>query len=161
LVIERKKLLKQERIMPVGTRKIETTREDLKSLPGAWIELRQLSYDEMLERRDGATQILMERGIKNADSQQMAVKVLNRWSNQYSFPRCIEDHNITDEQGVKLDFSRPERVFPILDPKVGAEIEALIDKLNQEDEVGEDFTPVPDSLSVDGEKSPETTSEAS
>src|SRR6476619_493921 len=93
--------------MPVATRKIETEKHDLKTLPGAWVELRQLSYDEMLERRDGATQILMERGIKNTDSQQMNVKVLNRWSNQYSFPRCIVDHNLTDEQNIPLDFNKP------------------------------------------------------
>lgn len=147
--------------MPVATRKIETVKHDLKSLPEAWVELRQLSYDEMLERRDGATQILMERGIKNADSQQMNVKVLNRWSNQYSFPRCIVDHNLTDDQGKQLDFSKPERVFPMLDPKVGAEIEALIDKLNQEDDIEEGFTPAPDSSSQGETSSPANGSETS
>jgi hypothetical protein len=140
--------------MPVATRKIESVRHDLKSLPEAWVELRQLSYDEMLERRDGATQILMERGIRDTDSQQMNVKVLNRWSNQYSFPRCITDHNLTDDQGKLLDFSKPEFVFPMLDPKVGAEIESLIDKLNQEDEKAEDFTPAPDSSLPDGGNEP-------
>ena len=147
--------------MPVATRKIETVKYDLKSLQGAWIELRQLSYDEMLERRDGATQILMERGIKDTDSQQMNVKVLNRWSNQYSFPRCIVEHNLTDETGKLLDFSKPEYVFPMLDPKVGAEIESLIDKLNQEDEEPEVFTPPQDSSSLDGPSEPSNDSEAS
>lgn len=147
--------------MPVATRKIETVKYDLKSLNGGWVELRQLSYDEMLERRDGATQILMERGIKDTDSQQMNVKVLNRWSNQYSFPRCIVDHNLTDETGKQLDFSKPEFVFPMLDPKIGAEIESLIDKLNQEDEKAEDFTPLPDSSSPDGPSEPSSDSEAS
>lgn len=147
--------------MPVATRKIESVRYDLKSLPGAYVELRQLSYDEMLERRDGATQILMERGVKNTDSQQMNVKVLNRWSNQYSFPRCITDHNLTNEDGVPLDFSKPEHVFKLLDPKVGAEIEALIDKMNQEDEVGEDFQPAPASSLQDGQSKPKNDSEAS
>lgn len=147
--------------MPVGTRKAETVRHDLKSLEGAFVELRQLSYDEMLERRDGATQILMERGIKNTDSQQMNVKVLNRWSNQYSFPRCISDHNITDENGVQLDFSKPELVFRILDPRLGAEIESLIDKMNQEEEDAETFTPALDSSSQDGASKPPNDSEVS
>ena len=147
--------------MPVATRKIETVRHDLKSLSGAWVELRQLSYDEMLERRDGATQILMERGIKDTDSQQMNVKVLNRWSNQYSFPRCIVEHNLTDDTGKLLDFSKPEYVFPMLDPKVGAEIESLIDRLNQEDEEPEVFTPPQDSSSPDGQSEPSSDSEAS
>lgn len=147
--------------MPVATRKIETVRHDLKTLEGGYVELRQLSYDEMLERRDGATQILMERGIRGDDNQQMNVKVLNRWSNQFSFPRCIADHNLTDENGAALDFSKPEHVFRILDPKVGAEIESLIDKLNQEDDVSEDFTHAPDSSSQDGQNSQKTDSEAS
>jgi hypothetical protein len=115
----------------------------------------------MLERRDGATQILMERGIRNTDSQQMNVKVLNRWSNQYSFPRCIVDHNLTDEQGAQLDFSKPEYVFPMLDPKIGAEIESLIDALNQEDTDSETFTPAPSSSSQDGGNEPPSTTEAS
>ena len=147
--------------MPVATRKAETVRHDLKSLPGAWVELRQLSYDEMLERRDGATQILMERGIRNADSNQMAVKVLNRWSNQYSFPRCIVGHNITDEAGTPLDFKNPDKTFPILDPKIGAEIESFIDKMNQEDEVGEDFTSPPDSALPNESMPPKNGSEVS
>lgn len=147
--------------MPVATRKSETVRHDLKSLPGAFIELRQLSYDEMLERRDGATQILMERGVRNTDSNQMNVKVLNRWSNQYSFPRCIVDHNLTDENGVPLDFRKPDMVFKMLDPKIGAEIESLIDKMNQEENIDEDFTPAPDLSLVDGQNSHKNDSEVS
>lgn len=131
--------------MPVATRKIETVRHELKSCEGGFIEIRQLSYDEMLERRDGATQILMERGVKNGNTPpQMAIKIANKWSNRFTFPRCIVDHNLDDEGGHRLDFTKPDAVFKTLDPKVGAEIERLIDELNQEAD-DEDFTPVPDS----------------
>jgi hypothetical protein len=148
--------------MPVATRKQETIRHDLKSCEGGFVVLRQLSYDEMLERRDGATQILMERGVAKTDAApQMAIKIANKWSNQFSFPRCIIEHNLDDEKGNRLDFSKPAEVFKTLDPKVGAEIEALIDELNQEAEEKEDFTPVSDSSSQNGQSSPQNDSEQS
>src|SRR5262245_32755729 len=125
--------------MPVATRKQELVRKDLKSLEGAFVELRQLSYDEMLERRDGATKMLMERGDNNANAQ-MAVQIANKWSNYYTFPRCIVEHNLTDDNGVALDFRRPELVFKHLDPRVGQEIERYIDEMNNEEEPSPDFT---------------------
>lgn len=134
--------------MPVGTKKKDTQREELKSLEGAFVELRQLSYDEMLERRDGATKMLMERGDGASDGR-MAVQIANKWSNYYTFPRCIVDHNITDENEVLLDFSKPDKVFKILDPRVGQEIERLIDTLNNEDEVEPNFTSAQNGSSPD------------
>lgn len=130
--------------MPVATRKMETVRRELKSCPpDGYVILRQLSYDEMLERRDGATKVLMERGIggRNADAK-MAVQIANKWSNYFSFPRSIVEHNLTDENGVPIDFSAKgiELTFKSLDPKIGADIEALIDELNQEEEEPEGFT---------------------
>jgi len=131
--------------MPVGTRRNEPIKHDLRTLPpDGYVVLRQLSYDEMLERRDGATKMLMERGPsgRNADSK-MAVQIANRWSNRFSFPRCIQEHNITDDNGVALDFSERsiDMTFKILDPRIGAEIERLIDEMNNEEEVEEDFIP--------------------
>lgn len=131
--------------MPVGTRKTETVRRELKSAPpDGFVMLRQLSYDEMLERRDGGIKILMEQSPgRNVDSK-TSMQIANRWSNQFTFPRCITEHNITDENNVPLDFRNIEMVFKMLDPKIGAEIERYIDELNQEDE-SEDFTPASNS----------------
>lgn len=139
--------------MPVATRSMETVRRELKSCPpDGYVVLRQLSYDEMLERRDGATKVLMERGQgRNADAK-MAVQIANKWSNYFSFPRCIVEHNLTDDNGVLLDFSAKgiEMTFKSLDPKVGSEIEKHVDELNQEEEEPEDFTKQPSSSSPDG-----------
>lgn len=133
--------------MPVATRMTETVRRELKSCPpDGFVVLRQLSYDEMLERRDGASQILMGQGVQTDGNPQMAIKVLNKWSNSYTFPRCIVEHNLTNADGVALDFAKPDQVFRFLNPKVGAEIEAYIDELNQELD-SEDFTPALDSSS--------------
>lgn len=134
--------------MPVATRQTETTRRELTSCPGGFIVLRQLSYDEMLERRDGGIKILMEQSPgRNVDSK-TSMQIANRWSNQFTFPRCIVDHNLTDVNGVGLDFSKPDLTFKHLDPKVGAEIERYIDELNQEEE-SEDFTNAASSSSPD------------
>lgn len=144
--------------MPVATRKTETVRRELKTAPpDGFIVLRQLSFDEMLERRDGATKVLMERGVggRNADAK-MAVQIANKWSNRFSFPRCIVEHNLTDENGNPLDFTERgiDQTFRMLDPKIGAEIERLVDELNQEEEEPEGFTNAPYSSSPDGETQP-------
>ena len=139
--------------MPVATRKMETVRRELKSSPpDGFVVLRQLSYDEMLERRDGGIKILMEQSPgRNVDAK-TSMQIANRWSNQFTFPRCITDHNLTDENSVPLNFAgNIELIFKSLDPKVGAEIEKYIDELNQEDE-SEDFTPAASSSSQDGIK---------
>lgn len=149
--------------MPVGTRKIETVRRELKSAPpDGFVVLRQLSYDEMLERRDGGIKILMEQQPgRNVDAK-TSMQIANRWSNQFTFPRCIVEHNITDENNVPLNFSSAniEMVFKMLDPKIGSEIERYIDELNQEDE-SEDFTPAQHSSLPDGNEKPNNSSEPS
>lgn len=132
---------------------MDTVRRDLRTCPpDGYVVLRQLSFDEMLERRDGATKVLMERGVggRNADAK-MAVQIANKWSNHFSFPRCIVEHNLTDENGTLFDFSEKgiAATFKMLDPKVGAEIETLVDELNQEEEEPEDFTKQPSSSSLD------------
>lgn len=124
--------------MPVATRKKEVVRKELTSCPDGFVVLRQMSYDELLERRDGATRMLMERGT---DVQHMAVQIANKWSNHFSFARCIMDHNLTDEDGTLLNFKKPEEAFAKLDPRVGSEIERYIDEMNNEEEPGPDFTP--------------------
>jgi hypothetical protein len=142
--------------MPRATVGRDTVRHDLRTCSGGWVELRQLSYDEMLERRDGGSKIVMEQyGVRrNSDASRMAVQLANKWSNHFTFPRCIVSHNLEDESGTLLDFSKPELVFKTLDPKVGAEIEQLIDALNQEADEDEDFTTAQDSSSANGEMPP-------
>lgn len=142
--------------MPDATRQVETIRRELKSCPpDGFVVLRQLSYDEMLERRDGGMKIMMERegSSRNVDPN-MAVQIANKWSNHFTFPRCIVDHNLTDSNGVLLDFKHPEAVFKFLSPKVGAEIEKYIDELNQEEDA-EDFTNVANGASQDEKNKPE------
>lgn len=147
--------------MPVATVKRDLIRRDLRTVEGGWVDLRPLSYDEVLERRDGGIKILMEQAPgKNVDSK-TSMQIANKWSNHFTFPRCVAGHNLTDENGVALDFSKPEFLFKFLDPKIGSEIEELIDELNQEDEDVEDFPPAPNLSLLDENGKPSESSEAS
>lgn len=147
--------------MPVATRKEDTVKCELKTCPpDGYVVLRQLSYDEMLERRDGASKMLMESSAGNSNPQ-MAVQVLNRWSNEYTFPRCIVDHNLTDPNGVPLDFSKPKLVFKHLDPRVGTEIEGYIDDLNNADEAEGNFPSAPNGSSPEETDKPNESLEQS
>lgn len=129
---------------------------DLKTCPpDGYVEIRQLSYDEMLERRDNAVNVTQKMGIKDADAN---IRFANKWSNYFTFARCITDHNLTFD-GKPIDFSRPQTALAQLDPKIGAEIEKAIDNLNQEQEELEAFTIAPPSFSKDGEDEPKNSSD--
>lgn len=139
--------------MAEAGRKTTSIKHDLKTCEGGWVELRQLSYDEMLERTDGAMHVTQRMGIKNEAA---TVRFANRWTNLFTFPRCIVDHNLTFD-GKPIDFSKPAVAFEQLDPKIGREIEQLIDELNQEDQAEEDFTTLPSSASSEESSSPSST----
>lgn len=111
---------------------------ELKTAPGAFVRLRPLPFGKKLERRDKATRMSMEQETAQG---RFYIEALNRWSRQFDFEYCIVEHNLEDANGTVLDFSNP-MTLDILLPKVGSEIEALIDELNEEedDETLEDFT---------------------
>jgi hypothetical protein len=140
--------------MPVGTVTQEPIRRELKSLPpDGFVLLRQLPYWDVLERRDQGSRAVMEStkkqpGMKQDDTQKMVIETLQTWERHYTFKNCIVDHNITDENGVQLDFNRPQ-TLKFLNPKVGVEIEQYIDELNSADEDDEElFPPVASTSSV-------------
>jgi len=126
--------------MPDGTVTQEPIRRELKTLPpDGFVLLRQLPYWDVLERRDQGSKAIMEQqqrkpGQKAADSDtKMVIETYQTWERAYTFKNCILDHNITDSNGVALDFNNPN-TLRMLNPKVGIEIEQLIDELNSADE---------------------------
>lgn len=139
--------------MPVGTVSQEPVREELKSLPpDGFVTLRQLPYWDVLERRDQGSRAVMEQsarepGKKAQDSDtKMVIETYQTWERHYTFKNCIVDHNITDTNGVLLDFTKPQ-TLRMLAPHVGVEIEKLIDKLNAEDDDDEELFPIAASTS--------------
>jgi hypothetical protein len=129
---------------------------NLKSLPEGYVKLRQLSYSEMMQRRDIASKMGWEtrqtrKGNSNEETVKALMEAMNRATMEFEFKNCIVEHNLEDANGVLLDFTNP-RSYADLDPKIGAEIGKYIDELNQEDD-DEDLkeSPLAPSFSSDNE----------
>lgn len=145
--------------MPKATVSHETHRYDLRTCPGGFVELRQLSYYEMMHRRDIASKMFTEQKVQTGRARQKQspeetiraqYEIMNVAIMEFEFKNCIVDHNLEDDSGIKLDFNNP-LTFRMLDPKIGEEIGRLIDDLNQE---AEDLGPLANALtssSLDGE----------
>lgn len=126
--------------MPKATVNADGTRVELKSCPGGFVLLRQLAFGDMLKRRDLAARYMQEfSGVKDANVSRIQIDILNEASRKFDFSHCILDHNLEDDNGNKLDFSNA-MVLDILDPKIAAEIEREMDKINLEDFDPENFT---------------------
>lgn len=125
--------------MPRATVSRDTVKKDLKNLPGGWVELRTLSFEQMLERRDNAMRMSQEVQATNSKKARVDISLANKWATQFEFKHCIVDHNLTGDDDAPLNFSDPSS-YAGLDPKVGQEIQRYIDELNKEDDdVLEDF----------------------
>lgn len=118
----------------------ETERFELKSLPAngdeeaGWIELKKLSYGQILARRDMATKMAIEGVGANSkeDDIRVTTDVIQKVVTEFEYKNCIVKHNLEDANGNLLNFGNPKSVAD-LDPKVGQEISQLIDDLNQWD----------------------------
>ena len=120
---------------------------DLKSAPpDGFVMLRPLPYGMKLSRRSKATKMMMrsqapQKGQKPQDVDQVfELESMDEWAIAYDFAYCIGEHNLEDASGNVLDFTNA-MTLKLLDPKVGSEIERLVDELNNEEgeESFEDF----------------------
>lgn len=116
--------------MPRATINIgDTVRKELRTCPGGYVELRKMSYGDYLHRQELAMQMQMEasagkkEGVMSMKSAHVDVAVLD-------FQKCIAGHNLQDGNDQDLDFRGTSWVLQ-LDPRVGQEIGAYIDELNQ------------------------------
>jgi hypothetical protein len=141
--------------MPVAVISGEAERFDLSTAPpDGFIMARPLPYGMKLERRDQAMLMRMEQEVQergkgkrrtrsdNGDpqTQKIDLELRSNWAAKHDFGYCIVDHNLTDDNGTKLDFTNP-MTFQYLDPRIGSEIERILSDLNDDDEDGEGFTP--------------------
>jgi hypothetical protein len=133
--------------MPKATVNADGTKIDLRTCPGGFVTLRQLSFGQMLKRRDMAAKYMQEFGTGRDTTNRITIDILNEASRKYDFAHCIIDHNLEDDSGNKLDFSNAMSL-DILDPKIAAEIENEIDKLNLTDFDSENFTTPSESSST-------------
>jgi len=149
--------------MPKATYTNEAVRKELRTCEGGYVELRQLSFDEMLERRDKAMQMSIEQKPGNKSKQETSKVIFEsamQWTRFFEFSHCIVDHNLEDDQGGKLNFGNV-MTLKVLDPKIGQEIERYIEEMNQEDdeEELENFTNLLSSSSKTEQSIPSTTTD--
>lgn len=116
--------------MPRAVSTIETEKVDLKSCPGGYVMLRNMTYGQFLHRQEMMMNMQVSGG-KGTMSGEM--KMNGKSVAGYEFAICIAEHNLTDENDQPLDFKRAA-TLELLDPRVGQEIGAAIDKLNKFDE---------------------------
>jgi len=117
-----------------------TERFELKSLPAdgdeeaGYVELKKLSYGQILARRDMATKMAIEGVGGNSKEEDIKVTtdIIQKVVTEFEYKHCIVKHNLEDAVGKLLNFSDPRSVTN-LDPRVGQEISQLIDDLNQWD----------------------------
>ena len=126
--------------------------------PDGFVKARPLSYDEMLTRRDLAAKFIYRQqqdhgsspspnggggiGSKKSDPEtEMMMESANKVVQQFQFANQIIDHNLELPGGVKFNFANPAHLKR-LPPKLGAEIEDILDSLNQEEDA-EDFPEQP------------------
>lgn len=130
--------------MPRATVTKEAIKVELKSCPpDGYVSLKQLPYHEMLVRRDRGGQLFFD---PTGEEQKVEIATLQAWARAYEFKHCILDHNLQDEDGKLLDFSK-DGVLSELDPRVGQEIEEAIDKLHNVEADVKDFPSQPSSSS--------------
>ena len=121
--------------MPKATTNVdETTRHDLVSLPEGFIVLRKLTYGQSLQRQS----LLTMRMIRDAETKSKGISkgefnMANAEVTAFDFSHCIVDHNLEDERGRKLNLGLPND-FQRLDPRIGQEIDSIIQKQNAFDE---------------------------
>lgn len=141
----------------------EFTKHELKTAPpDGYVMLRPLPYGAKLSRRSKQTKMMMrtqtpQKGKRAPAESVMEFESMDEWTVAHDFKYCIGEHNLTDSNGVTLDFTNP-MVFKSLDPRVGSEIEAAIDKLNndEDEETLDDFLGRSSSSLEDEESSLET-----
>lgn len=115
--------------MPIATVTKDTERKDLKSCPpDGFVVIKRMAYGQKLYRQAllGKATIHTQRGSKDVAAE---MELINEKVTLYEFKHCIVDHNLTDAEGRKLDFNKPEDVKS-LTGRVGEEINTYIGELN-------------------------------
>lgn len=108
----------------------DRVRKDLKSLEGAFVVLRPLTFGEFATRREMMTKMTMRGSKEDAAGE---INAMNRAVTEYEFRKTIIEHNLEDSNGVLLNFKNPAS-FDLLISRVGEEIGTYIEEMNNFDE---------------------------
>jgi hypothetical protein len=105
----------------------DTQRHELKTLEGGYVVLRRMSYGKFLDRQSDA--MMMKVTGDAAGDREMDLRMMGRQTALLEFKECVVEHNLEDENGNVLDFSKPG-TLDILDPRIGQEIGEYLNALN-------------------------------
>lgn len=124
--------------MPLATVSFqgEGEKHDLKSCEGAYVSLRHMTYGEKMRRQQMSSAMRFKGGGKKQDFEG-EMDLSNASVTEFEFKTCIVDHNLEDEGGNKLDFTKAANVRK-LHPRIGEEISIFIGKMNNFDDEDED-----------------------
>jgi len=122
--------------MPIATVSSNSERYDLKSLPGAFVALVELSQGQIMKRQEIAIgQSMKKSGKGNTDT--MDVQIHQRRVTAYEYTHSIVDHNLEyeDRNGnvVLIDFQKDPKAIDKIRGRIGAEIDGYIKELNNFD----------------------------
>lgn len=111
-----------------------TKRVELKTAPpDGYVVLAKLSYGELRRRTKMMTNLEVKGGSRKERNDVLGVmNMANEAVSNFEFATCIKEHNLEDEDGRLLNFSRPADIDK-LDPKVGQEIAKHINEMNSFD----------------------------
>lgn len=120
--------------MPVAVVTSEHHKEELRSLPGAFVVIREMTYGERLNRAGlaGAMKILKDTKSDYAGEISMETQRITLWD----FANLVVEHNLEDVDGRTLNFKVEADVRKLSAP-VGDEVGQLIDKWNSFEDVEE------------------------
>lgn len=109
----------------------DTDKHDLKSLPGAYVVLRRMSYMQTIERQSlMKLSIATQKGGKDIMGEMAMASVEIQ---KFEFGHCIVEHNLEkDDNGTLLNLVN-NADLQMLDPRVGQEIQQLIEDQNNFD----------------------------
>ena len=120
--------------MPFAGVSTATEHFDLKTVEGGFVELRRMTYGEKLTRQD-MVKLSLEMGKGKDIKGEMAMA--NKMVTHSDFMNCIIEHNLEkDKNGTPFNF-RDYNDFIRLDPRVGEEIDKLINSMNNFEESDE------------------------
>lgn len=114
--------------MPNATSEsLENEKIDLKTLPGGYVELRPMTYGQVLKRR--AMAMNMRFGGKGKNDFEGEMALANQKVTEFEFASCIVSHNLEDADGRLLNLASPVDIAK-LNPRVGSEIDTHISRMN-------------------------------
>jgi hypothetical protein len=114
--------------MPTATVSTIPEEHALKSLPGAYVKLRRMTYGERLHRQDIAMSMQMQQDQRTRQGT-MQVRQSQTAVGQFELATCVVEHNLEKEDGAPLNF-RNQTDFLLLDGRVGEEIANLIEEMH-------------------------------